>query len=378
MANILLFVGVLFIGQVMTEVTVMPASDPRVDWSGRRVVNGDTVNFDWLGVTARLTVKGGRYVIATINTTQYRGTRMRVWASDQGFDLYPQVQLWVTKLSNRHVLFGGNVGDNRLITLSNIVPPQYKTGITTVVSFETDGIFVKTPPQTRRIEVIGDSITAATNVVRPAGAPHCGDGGLQSDWSQTYSALLCQRFGASCSTIAVGGKCMMKECGGLQMPDYFLSTYMTDAPKPTYPFATSGWAPDAMIINLGTNDMRVIKTPDSAMAKKFTAETISFMKNATKLYQSNITFFLTTGPMENTTMAATKAAVKQGTQEGLKVHWIDMRTACVDARLHAPDDGDGCDGCAGHPGIEGHYGMYLAAEPVIANVMGWNKKLLQI
>lgn len=376
MANILLFIGAALIGSVIAEVTVMQASDPKVDWSGRRVVDGGTVNFDWLGVTARLTVTGGTYVIATINTTQLRGTRMRVWISDQGFDLYPQVQLWVTKILNRHILFTGSVGNKRLITLSNIVPPQYGTGITKVVSFETDGTFVSTPPQTRRIEVIGDSITAATNVVRPSGAPHCGDAGYQSDWSQTYSALLCQRFGASCSTIAVGGKCIMKECHGLQMPDYFVSTYYHDAPKPTYPFATSGWAPDAMIINLGTNDMRVIKTPDSAMGKQFTAETIAFMKNAVKLYQSNITFFLTTGPMENTTMPLTKAAVEQGTQEGLKVHWIDMRTACVDARLHAPDDEDGCDGCAGHPGIEGHYGMYLAAEPVIANVMGWNNTSL--
>jgi hypothetical protein len=44
------------------------------------------------------------------------------------------------------------------------------------------------------------------------GATHgCGDGGYQSDWSQTYSALLCHRFGAACSTIAVGGKCVMHE-----------------------------------------------------------------------------------------------------------------------------------------------------------------------
>jgi hypothetical protein len=61
-------------------------------------------------------------------------------------------------------------------------------GITTVVSFSTDGVFVAPTqlPTGRKIEFIGDSITAATNVVRPEGAPHCGDGGYQSDWSQTY------------------------------------------------------------------------------------------------------------------------------------------------------------------------------------------------
>jgi len=111
------------------------------------------------------------------------------------------------------------------------------------------------------MEFIGDRITVAAYVVRPEGATtQCGDAGFQSDWSLTYSALLCHRFNAACSTIAVGGKvrgdaraaaaahaataaarraaavrrvaadvppfqCMMKEsgCGGLQVPDFFLS-----------------------------------------------------------------------------------------------------------------------------------------------------------
>jgi hypothetical protein len=33
---------------------------------------------------------------------------------------------------------------------------------------------------------------------------------------------------------------------------------------------------------------------------------------------------------------------------------------------------DDCDGCAGHPGVEGHRGMYEAAWPVVGKVMGWN------
>jgi hypothetical protein len=157
-------------------------------------------------------------------------------------------QFWVTCNShpgfNKKMLWTGS-GSDALITVSNIVAPQYATGVTTVVSFETDGTFEAVQPQTRRIEIVGDSITAATNVVRPEGAPSCGDGGYQSDWTQTYSALLCQHFGASCSTIAVGGKCIMPECGGAQMGDYFNSLYFKDQPAPTYNF-TNGWAPDAL------------------------------------------------------------------------------------------------------------------------------------
>ena len=71
--------------------SVMSAADPRVDWGGRVKVDKSSgrVSFDWLGVTARVQVKGATFVAANITSTAVRGTRMRVWASDQNFDLYP-------------------------------------------------------------------------------------------------------------------------------------------------------------------------------------------------------------------------------------------------------------------------------------------------
>lgn len=200
--------------------------------AGRTLVAGGAVRFDWLGVTARLQVSGASYVSATVSSTAAtRGTRLKAYTSDAGFLMYPEVQFWVRggNTTVSHDLLLSNRGLGATVTLENIVDPQYGTGITTIHSFETDGTFVALAPSAalggarkRTIEFIGDSITAATNVVRPEGASHsCGDGGYQSDWSQTYSALLCHRFGAACSTVAVGGKCVMHECGGLQMPDYF-------------------------------------------------------------------------------------------------------------------------------------------------------------
>lgn len=379
------------------------ASDPLVNWTGRHVDNPDgTVSFDWLSVTARVHVTGASYLAATIVTTANdRGTRLKAYVANQNFPLYPQVQFWVspngTPAGNTSMLWLGH-GD-AAVTIENIVAPQYGTGVTTFVSFETDGQFAANPPlvptipgdkytsrhpgsppppplPARRIETIGDSITAATNVVRPEGAGSCGDGGYQSDWSQTYSALLCHRFGAECSTVAVGGKCVMRECGGLQMPDYFTGAFYKDGATPTFDFK---WQPDVMVIDLGTNDMRAITkigvnttTGEGPGMDRFTEETVQFMKNATILYKKpDIQFFLTSGPMENTTYTGTVAAINQAKSAGLKATLIDMRAACASARLHAPDDSDQCDGCAGHPGIQGHYEMYEAAWPVIKSTMGW-------
>jgi len=397
----MMFTVFFFTTYAATVVTAesIKAVDPMVEWSGRATKNTDSssVSFDWLGVTARVSVNGAKYVYLNISSDQRgvaRGTRMKVYISDQRFPLYPQTQFWVQSAATapqQQLLFLSSSGKSTTITIENIVGPQYGTGTTTAYSFETDGTFVANPPKVslptsepvttpRNIEIIGDSITAATNVVRPEFAPTCGDGGYQSDWSQSYSGLLCHRFGATCSTVAVGGKCVMHECGGLQMPDYFTGAFYTDGAHPTYDFKNSGFKPDAMVIDLGTNDMHAIARIGVNMTSglgpgmdQFTKETVQFMKNATILYgKPDIKFFLTAGPMENITITGTQAAVTEGIAQGLNVTFIDMRTACVDARIHGIGNSDKCDGCASHPGVQGHRGMYEAAWPVISKVMGWD------
>ena len=88
--------------------------------------------FDWLGVSARVAVKGASFVTANITTTsKVRGTRLKVYTSDQGFGLYPEVQLWVSPLQTEHVIFLRNnpgADEQRVITLEYIGPTQYGTG----------------------------------------------------------------------------------------------------------------------------------------------------------------------------------------------------------------------------------------------------------
>ena len=95
--------------------------------------------------------------------------------------------------------------------IANEVSPAYfgaeNTGEGVVyVSFETDGAFEATAPLGRRLEFIGDSITAATNVL--AHTP-CGDSGLQSSFHQSYSALLALNLTAEVRNAGVG-VCGMK------------------------------------------------------------------------------------------------------------------------------------------------------------------------
>lgn len=129
--------------------------------------------------------------------------------------------------------------------------------------------------------------------------------------------------------------------------------------------------------------MRVIKDPSSAMGARFTAETVAFMHNASASYAAawstwasaeaagapNITFFLSTGPIENTTLPLTQAAVAQANNEGLRAVWVDLQATCYAQPYHA--NGDFCDGCANHPGQFAHRRMFEAALPVVSAAMGW-------
>jgi hypothetical protein len=223
-------------------ISTIAATDPLVQWSGRVTRHRETgqVHFDWLGVTAHLTVSNCEYVAVVVNTTaQGRGTRIRVYVDDEGALFVDEAQFWVTnEPTNKHVLYAasplapGGIGPARTITMVNQVPPEYQVFSTVVIGFETDGTFENSSTSSvnwpyfrlfkeRSIEFIGDSITAATNINRAPGSPGCGDMGLESSWGQSYSAHLCRYFGAQCSTIAVGGHCIMEECGFPQMADYF-------------------------------------------------------------------------------------------------------------------------------------------------------------
>jgi len=62
--------------------------------------------------------------------------------------------------------------------------------------------------------------------------------------------------------------------------------------------------------------------------------------------------------MTQSYLNATLAAVNQAKTLGLNVNYINM---------YGPPN----DGCAGHPGVQGHYGMFVQSRPVIASVLGW-------
>lgn len=110
---------------------------------------------------------------------------------------------------------------------------------------------VPTPAKTRRLEFIGDSLTAGYGI---EGVNPC-DFSTETESSyETYAAIAARNLDAEAHVIAQSGKGIIQNYGGNLdgvMPDIW-SRASTNSADPAWDFST--WQPDAVMVNLGTND----------------------------------------------------------------------------------------------------------------------------
>ena len=133
-------------------------------------------------------------------------------------------------------------------------------GPTSVEEVQIDGQLLAPPSVTRRIEVLGDSIT-------------CGYGDEGTDQScnfspetenhyLTYESIVARKLGAELSTIAWSGKGVIYNYGddtNEPLPTLYGRTIPTEDGDWTF-----AWQPDVVLINLGTNDVSTDNDPTEA------------------------------------------------------------------------------------------------------------------
>ena len=339
--------------------TVLATDAAHVTPLGRPFPAPAGLGFSWLGAGVRVAHTGGT-LRATFGVAG-RAFKVAFFQSNSGAQHFEGAS-WVAATGAQESVVVGSGGGTVDLVLN--MPPQYFEGgasnATLISLTSVGGSFLAAPaPPARRWHVLGDSITAATNI--HGGTAPCADEGFEADYSSSWAGLLCLFFDASCSTVAVGGKCLLNECGGTQMQEYYRQQRMVDSGA-TFDFAADQRnAPVAFLSYLGTNDARANMWP------QFTAEYLVLMKNVTRDYYpaANITFFLILGPMQPSAPAAAHvAAVAQGTAAGFRVVLVNATAACT-------PDLSGCDdGCATHPGVGAHRNIARAAAPIIARELG--------
>jgi lysophospholipase L1-like esterase len=124
-------------------------------------------------------------------------------------------------------------------------------GGTTVVDVVPMGIFVPTPPRDRRIELIGDSLTAGYGVLD---LEPCDFSAATESAYAAYGGVAARALGADAHMIAFSGKGVVQNYGGdtsEPMPVLWPRTLTGDA---SLAWDFSRYQPQVVVLNLGTND----------------------------------------------------------------------------------------------------------------------------
>ncbi len=206
---------------------------------------------------------------------------------------------------------------------------------TTFISFSApEASWLPSTVPDRRIEVIGDSITAGYGI--EGNGPNCGFTANTENHSLTYEALAAKQLGADLHTEAWSGIGVYRNNSGDtsgQMPERFPRILPDDA-QTAWDF--SKFQPHAVLVNLGTNDF--------ATGNPGTAFRDAHEDFATDLrgHYPNARIYLAVGPMlggndYTAALAYLQAVVTARNAAG------DNRIAVIEFATTMSSEGYGCD-----------------------------------
>ena len=213
-------------------------------------------------------------------------------------------------------------------------------------------------PATRKIEVIGDSITCGYG--NEGADQNCNFSADTENHYLTYGAIAARDLGADLVTVAWSGKGVIYNYGDDKqdpLPSLYDRAIPTDAGS-TWDFS---WQPDVVVINLGTNDFSTGGDPSDA---EFTGAYQKFLAHLRDKYPAARIVALIPTLLSGADLTAAKTYIEKA---------VALRKTAGDAKVSAvvlsfTQDGWGCDW---HPSLKTHASMGAALGGELKKLMGW-------
>jgi len=337
----------------------IPASNNNIRYVGRFDFSiPQEVRFDWSGVYIQFS---------------FRSNECSVKMSDTGHNYYnvfvdnQPSKTFDVKSDTTLVLAGGLGPQIHKVQIYKRTEGNQGTGTFKGILLSENGEMLpwKDIPA-RKIEFIGNSIT-------------CGYGteGLSKDehWKPStennylsYAPIIARAFNADYHIVAHSGLGVVRNYGYKEkvspnaMPDRFNRMY-DEKELPVWNFRQ--WKPDAIVINLGTNDFSTQPYPDEAVFKKEYENLISEVR---KQY-GDLPIFCIVGPMID---EPCYSYVKEMVDDFREVYQKkNVFFVGIPTYLMNPEKDLGSDS---HPNYLGQRKMAAHVLPVISSILGWDYK----
>lgn len=217
------------------------------------------------------------------------------------------------------------------------------------------------PPPARRIEMIGDSITAGYGVLGADAS--CTFSADTEDETLAWGALTAKELNAVHTAIAWSGIGLVQNYEGEtteEMPDKYGRAIASDSAST---WDASKFEPDVIVIALGTNDF---SGQGADPGDTFQTKLVSFL-SAIRVAHHDSQIVLATSPMMDGDQKASQKKFMQGALDARKVA-NDTKVTLLDIDTITDAEGFGCDS---HPSKATQARMSTALTAHIKTLTGW-------
>lgn len=339
--------ALLALGPAAAAEQAIRADDARVLRMGRTVAQADgALRFGYAGVTLKLA---------------FEGTRLALDAEGGKDSL---IDVLVDGAALRTVRLGPA---RRSVALVENAPPgrhevelvlrtEAWLGVPALYGFSSDGAFVAAAPlPARRMLVLGDSVTCGAIMERK--------GSDKTDpylWNArlSYGMLAAQALQAQVQLVCHGGRGLVRSYHGRsdepQLPAFYRLAIDEGAQPP--PWQQSDYAPDLILVAIGTNDF----TQGIPERAAYVAAYESFVRTLLREHAQ-------------ARVVLTEGAILDGDKKAALTAYIGETIARVgDARLHyLPSKHYAGDALDPHPTTAQHAAMAQELAPPLRRLMGW-------
>ncbi len=331
------------------------ADDYRIRYTGRfDFTDPQHPFFDWSGVTIEAAFSGPSLTILL----------------EDGRNLYNvnidgQSKILQTFPEESSYLVAEELPDEpHRIRLTKRTEAYVGAGIFSGLILEAGHDLLEKPPATgRHIEFVGDSIT--TGYGNEGDSPQCWFTADTQNVAHAYAAQTADYFDADYTVVALSGLGVVRNLRSAETSSAETAIDFLDravAMNSDLKWDSQNGSPDAVIVNLGTNDFSSLPFPETEV---FVIAYVELLQRIRQRYPQAPIFSLAGPLMLGPAPDAIRTAVER------------MQTASNDENVYfvliedTLDESEIDFGCDWHPNVQGHKKITEQLVPAMADVLGW-------